>query len=429
MQKVFPIKSATACLLKWTWSTVFIHTQTTSSCHRVDQDDITLENFDSFHNTPRKIAAREKMLKGEWPGAGCEYCKKIEDAGGMSDRQLQLQLMDFDVPKELTDNPAATSVTPTMLEVYFSNVCNMGCLYCGSRFSSLWEAENNRFGQFIKTTRPWTKIKPIMVLDNVSANGDHYEDLVDKFFAWLENNYKSITKLHILGGEPFHQLAELERCIDFYDTHPNPELSFGIITNLKVAPAKFQQVINKLLRLKNESKIGSVSITGSIDSWGAPAEYVRYGLDLTEYTANIEYLLDKEVTVCVNSAINSLGIKTMPALVEKINYWNSIRKKNDKNWQHPIYWTFMTVQPHLHLCPDIFDKELFQDDFDKVIALMPTENEFQQHSKEHMIGIAKQVAATSKDRDKVDTLKEYLDEMDSRRNTNWKEVFPWLIDQ
>ena len=424
MKKVFPIQSKTACLLKWAWSTVFIHTQKTSSCHRVEQDDITLENFDSFHNTPQKILAREKMQRGEWPQAGCQYCEKIEDAGGMSDRQFQLAGMNFDVPQELINDPTANAVTPTILEVYFSNVCNMGCLYCGSHFSSLWEAENNKFGSFVKNG-----IYLGTSDDLRDVNGLNYSELVDKFFNWLENNYRSITKLHILGGEPFYQ-SELDRCIDFYDTHPNPDLQFCIVTNLKVAPARFQLTINKLLKLKSESKINGVAITGSLDCWGKEAEYIRYGLDLNEYSANLEYLLDKEVTVCINSAINSLSIKTMPAFIEKMNYWNSIRAAHDPNPRSLIYWSFMTVQPFLPLCPEIFDADLFKDDFDKIVELMPTDSEFQTQSREHMIGIATQIQSVkTKDQTSVDTLKMYLDEMDRRRNTNWKELFPWLVDQ
>ena len=423
MKKVFPIQSKTACLLKWAWSTVFISTQKTSSCHRVDQDDITLENFESFHNTPQKILAREKMQRGEWPEAGCQYCEKIEDAGGMSDRQFQLAGMNFDVPQELIDNPAATIVTPTILEVYFSNVCNMGCLYCGSHFSSLWEAENNKFGTFGKNG-----IHLGTSDDLISSDTADYHELVDKFFKWLENNHRSITKLHILGGEPFFQ-SELDRCIDFYDAHPNPNLQFCIITNLKVPPTRFQLVINKLLRLKSESKIAGVHITGSLDCWGKEAEYIRHGLDLNEYIANIEYLLDKEIVVCINSAINSLSIKTMPGFIEKINYWNSIRAKYDPSPLSLIYWTFMTVQPHIPLCPEIFPEDFFKEDFDKIINLMPTDSEFQIQSKEHMIGISKQIASLPKNQEKIDTLKIYLDEIDRRRNKNWREFFPWLIEQ
>ena len=89
----------------------------------------------------------------------------------------------------------------------------------------------------------------------------------------------------------------------------------------------------------------------------------------------------------------------------------------------------MTVQPHIPLCPEIFPEDFFKEDFDKIINLMPTDSEFQIQSKEHMIGISKQIASLPKNQEKIDTLKIYLDEIDRRRNKNWREFFPWLIEQ
>jgi hypothetical protein len=87
--KKFPIRTETSCMLKWAWSTVFLNLGTTSSCHRCEHDTITLETFDTFHNTTRKIQSRELMRQGIWPKSGCQYCEKIENAGGISDRLYQ----------------------------------------------------------------------------------------------------------------------------------------------------------------------------------------------------------------------------------------------------------------------------------------------------------------------------------------------------
>jgi hypothetical protein len=74
-----------------------------------------------FHNHPGKLGDREKMLEGLWPGNGCEYCKKIEDVGGVSERTGYINDLLLS-PKELSLNPTATNVTPRILEVYFTNV-------------------------------------------------------------------------------------------------------------------------------------------------------------------------------------------------------------------------------------------------------------------------------------------------------------------
>jgi hypothetical protein len=46
-----------------------------------------------------------------------------------------------------------------------------------------------------------------------------------------------------------------------------------------------------------------------------------------------------------------------------------------------------------------------------------------------MIGIAKQINNATVDHEMIGYLREYLDIIDSRRNTNWKQTFPWLEDQ
>ena len=71
-QRYFPIKTETACQLKWTWSSLYLYEGTTNSCHRVAKTSLTTDTFDQFHNTPKKLADRRIMLDGEWPAGGCE---------------------------------------------------------------------------------------------------------------------------------------------------------------------------------------------------------------------------------------------------------------------------------------------------------------------------------------------------------------------
>ena len=81
--KPFPIKKGLPCQLKWTHSTIYLTDGLSASCHRVYGDPIEVRDGElNFHNIPAKLEARRKMLKGEWPGRGCEHCKHIEEAGG-----------------------------------------------------------------------------------------------------------------------------------------------------------------------------------------------------------------------------------------------------------------------------------------------------------------------------------------------------------
>lgn len=425
MNKIFPIKSDTACLLKWSWSTIFLSIGTTSSCHRVNHDLIDVDNFDDFHNTPAKIRAREAMRRGEWPKQGCEYCEEIEKANGVSDRLFQLKNMQYDIPPELKDDLNANQVTPTTLEVYFNNTCNMACLYCGPHFSSVWEAENNTHGSFRNGS--------VSLLSTESVNWNkNYDKMLDKFWEWFRKKGHNLDILSILGGEPFYQ-KEFSQILDFFEKNPYPNLRLNISTNLKTEHLKFKRYVDNLIQLKERKKLGEIQISASIDTWGDAAEFIRWGLDLKQFSQNFEYLLSKDMIICINAAINALSIKSMPDLIDKIRNWNQIRLEafnNDRN--RKINLSFMTVNYPVILQPDIFDESVFHDDFEIILKKMqPNDNdrEYFSNSYEHMLGISKQIAANPKDKEKIEDLKVFLDEMDKRRKTNWREIFPWLIEQ
>jgi hypothetical protein len=417
-QQIFPIKSDTGCLLKWAWSSVYLNQGTSSSCHRTDQQPIPPDNFASFHNLPNKIEARQMMLRGEWPQGGCQYCEKIETAGGMSDRQYQLHARhDHDrTPHELFEDPTTVEVVPTILEVYFNNVCNMACLYCGSHFSTKWEEENRRFGAFKQGRVEFGFNQP---------SNPNYEKMLADFWTYLteKDRYKHIRYYQILGGEPFFQ-KEFDTSIDFWESHPNPELTFNIITNLKVPPKKFRDYIDRFGRMVESGALKRLQITGSIDAWGPQEEYVRWGLDLAEWTENWEYLLDKDwVVMCVNSAMSALTIKTAPELVEKINEWNDRR-----NPWNPISYSFMSVMTPPELVPDIFGPGVFEQDFERLLAAMRERNPSEVSAKQHMRGIMQQITTTPQNNERIADLKVYLTEIDRRRGTDWTQLFPWLVD-
>ena len=413
MKKIFPIQTETACVLKWAWSTIYLKQGKTASCHRTDHSTIDPNNFAGFHNHPDKIAARKLMLDGKWPKAGCQYCEKIEAAGGMSDRLNQLQQEDHDqnkIPTELFENPAETHVVPTILEIYFNNTCNMSCVYCGSHFSSKWEEENRKFG-------------PIKIGQStyISQSESAYKKMLADFWQYLQVNYSSIRYFQVLGGEPFFQ-TEFDQCLDFWESHPNPELAFNIITNLKVAPKKFHQYIDRFERMVNNKQINRLHITGSLDAWGPEEEYVRWGLDLAEWEENFTYLLDKPwVVLNVNSAITPLTIKGLPDLILRIKEWQQQRPDNLE-----IFHSFMSVTKPNCLVPEIFGAGVFDADFERVLEVMPMNNTFDASSKEHMAGIFKQISATPRDLTRINQLKDYLTELDCRRGTNWPQMFPWL---
>jgi hypothetical protein len=395
--KVFPIKTATACQLKWAWSTVYLTTGTTASCHRTHQHKFDYDTF-NFHNTPEKIADRAQMLEGAWPKLGCEYCRNIEESGGASDRITNLDFWDFDPPKELQIDPLAVSVTPRILEIYFNNTCNLKCTYCGPQFSSLWNDELIRFGD-----------TPFVVDKDFNKNKQ-------KCFDWLTQNIHELHQLNVLGGEPLYQ-EEFDQLLDVLEITPAPNLTLTFFSNLAVAQDKLIQKINRIEKLKELGHIKRLIITASLDCWGPEAEFARFPLNLNTWEKNFNYILSKDwITIVIGSTITPLTIKSLYALIEKINEWNK---------QRPVYWYGNSVNYPDWMFIDMFG-DMFRDDFDRAINLMPNTLPEHQSVRNYLIGIRDQSGNTGINLTKIEKLYTMLELFGTRRNTNWRNVYPWL---
>jgi len=405
--KYFPIKTDTACQLKWTWSTILLYSSQTNSCHRVGTSLLTPDNFDRFHNTEKKLDDRRLMLDGKWPSGGCEYCRDIEESGGQSDRQFQLQIPNL-VPPELDSDPTAIDVTPRILEVYLDNICNMSCIYCCDGFSSRIQKENERFGEFHKGG---------IEIKNVSPQAKDFDQIIEKFWSWMEKNYHHLRRFHILGGEPFYQQS-FERCLKFLETHSNPDLEFNIISNLKVGESRLHNYIERIKRIVADRKIKRFDLTCSIDCWGEEQEYIRHGINLDDWKKNFDYVANQKwIYLNVNQTITGLGVKTIPQLIDFINTY--------KSWRDIGHY-FMSCVNRPHLYPGIFGKGFFDKDMEKVLASMKEDTWQEKNAKKMMKGLLLEWNSHERDDSKIKDLTIFLDEIDRRRNLEWRKVFPWL---
>ena len=405
-QKFFPIKTETACQLKWAWSSVYLNNGKTNSCHRTGLSNIDPDNFNNFHNTSQKIKEREDMLQGKWPVESCGYCKKIEDAGGVSDRLRQATIPNMS-PKELETNPSETTVDPTIVEIFFNNTCNLGCLYCGEHLSSFIEAENRKWGY-------------IQNIENKELGEKQLKKLLPAFWKWFEVGFVKLKRLHILGGEPFYQI-EFDHILDMIEKHPNPNCELNIVTNLMVTREKLEKYINRFKHMISKKMVKRVDITCSIDCWGPEQEYVRYGLNLKQWEENFQYLLThKWLVININQTLSPLTIKSMPELLHKLKSWREKR---------PVGHFFAEVSPGpSYMIPSILGGEIFLNDFEKILQLLPTNNEQDLITRDYMKGIFNRIAKSNANIEEMKKLKIYLIEKDKRRNTNYNTVFPWLSD-
>lgn len=407
----FPIRTATSCQSKWTWSTIYLNQLSTASCHRVDPVHFSLEQFDDFHNIPKKIKDRELMLAGQWPSGGCEYCRTIEESGGWSDRQHNLNIRDL-TPPEIEHDITATRVTPRIVEIFAQNTCNLRCTYCNANLSSKIAQENQRFGEFAENG------VTIPVVDIPSTTKEYFE----KFMLWLQNNIQELRRLHLLGGETFLQHELMSRVLDIIEMHPNPKLQFCIFSNLNVPDKHWNKYIARIRDLQKRGHIQYFDLTASIDCWGDEAEYARSGLDLKIFEERLSWAAQQDagwLRLNCNQTVTCLTMRTMPELIDKIRHLS-------KNRHIGHYFQFYTG-PQMWQHPKTYAYEFWSPTFDRIFSSMPRDTEAQLEAIDRMQGLQSYLKTFKNNNwGDIKKLHVYLNELDRRRGTDWRRVFPYL---
>ena len=224
--KRFPLADkGVACQLKWTHSTVYLTDGISASCHKAGFGKYEVKDgIMNFHNIQNKLEDRRKMLRGEWPGNGCEHCKHIEEAGGESDRTIHLEMEGTTAPPELENDQEAVEVTPRILEVYWGNTCQQSCIYCNAHYSSTIQQEEKRFGDFNEGG--------VRIRDTWKKNPD-IEQHTELLFKWFDKHLHKLHKIIVLGGEPFLQ-KETYRFIEMLEKGNHPDLTLVFFSNLNI---------------------------------------------------------------------------------------------------------------------------------------------------------------------------------------------------
>lgn len=402
-KELFPIKNNSACVYKWGWNTFRLYTGRSSSCHRIKSSFVSLENFENFHNTTEVIQDRKLMLEGKWPeGRGCEYCKDLEEAGGESDRTYQNRIpgltpIDFDGTN--------LEVTPRILEIYIDNKCDLACVYCEPHYSSKINTELNRFGPNVLGTKTIRKT-------------NNHQEYFNLFLNWLKNNSHKLQRLSVLGGEPLLQ-KEFWQIIDFLNSTDNNHLELSINSNLNSPLSVVQKYTDAMENLIKKKKIRRADISCSLDCWGPQQEFSRFGLKLDRWQENFEYLISKKwLIIAVHPVVNCLSIFTMNEMQDKIAEYKKINPKIRIDY-HLVDGINQEVYH-----PTIFGNNFFNQHLQNLLDTFPITVGGDEDSKNRLKGIVKLISKGEVDNLRLKKLKLTLDQLDLRRKTNWRSLFP-----
>jgi organic radical activating enzyme len=316
--------SSSLCLAKFTQVTLHLGSGLVHSCHHPKAHKIPLEEIEenpaALFNTTLLKAARKEMLNNARP-AECDYCWRVENNKGTSDRFYKSSedwaIKEYD---NVVNSTGDEIFNPTYLEVSFGNACNLKCVYCGPEFSSKWVEELKTKGPVIisdgHNKTQWAQ--GWQDLDNISIPNREHNPYIEAFWKWFPTIYPSLKHYRITGGEPLLNKNTI-RSLDYLIQNPKKELELSINTNLSVPEKVWKDFLNKVIELENSANFKKITIFTSLESWEEKAEYARSDLEFKLLKNRFEELLEKTSVRCVVMATyNILSVTSFKQVLEWI---------------------------------------------------------------------------------------------------------------
>lgn len=350
------------CLAKWKQVSLHLQTGLNNSCyhpplHPIDPS-LLKDNPGALHNTPHKKDQRVIMLKDERPSE-CQYCWNMEDLGKMSDRHYRSgepwAAVDFEKIQNSTG--LEDGVIPSYVEVNFNNACNLRCSYCSPQYSSSWADESNRHGAY-PTSVPHNAPeyfsgarRPIPARE---AN-----PYVDAFWEWWPTLYPELRHFRMTGGEPLMD-KNTHRVLDYVIENPSPHLHLNVTSNFSVEEILWQKYLAKVKTIC-DGRIEHFMQYVSLDGFGAPAEYIRDGMNFDLVWDRVNQFLTEipgysSVTFIIT--MNNLSVTSLNSLMSGIL---GLRKCYSKTYQRVWFDTPVLRDPawqSLQILPESYADQL-----------------------------------------------------------------------
>ena len=318
-------KSSSFCGAKWGNSTLWLGSGETSSCHlppvhKIDPEQILLDPA-KLHNTDHKIKMRQLMKDGHKPSE-CDYCWKIESMGTdyISDRVFKSLQFTPEEMQEWFDQPADARIIPPTLEVMFDRTCNFACSYCNANFSTTWERDIKKHGNYDLETSGGGAFKHDGTANNCYEKTEN--PYIKAFWKWWPELSKELRTLRVTGGEPLMS-TDVWKLIDLF-AEEKYQFELGINTNLGAK----KSIIDKLIGRSHD--INKLTLFTSMETTGAQAEYIRDGLHYESWCDNVERILAESNVkrIVVMMTINALCLFNITDFMDQVMVWK--RKYRDR---------------------------------------------------------------------------------------------------
>ena len=431
-QEVLDTKSASFCAAKWYNATIWLGSGQSTSCHHppahsIDREEIKT-NPSAIHNTVEKKIDRLNMQLGNRP-KGCEYCWKIEDMGrdAISDRVYKSKIYPLEALNEAYTKPHQEDVNLRTLEIAFDRTCQFACSYCNPAFSSTWVKDirsNGAYEHLVSDGRNhFTHAHDSSQLYRFGETNPY----VEAFFKWWETDlHKTLQELRVTGGEPLMS-GETWKLLDWFKNNKGKSSTRLAINSNLGAEVDLDRLLDSIDGLE-------VDIYTSNESVGQQAEYIRDGLNYEAWLANVRKLLDSPSIRAVHcmATINALCLDSLPELLNLLNQLKQVYGRDRMIFTLNIL-RFPSFQSALVLPDDLRThfKNCLQQWLDTNLT-NPLMHEHEINHTQRLIDYLDVVKTPHSEAFEMPKLqndfKQFYQQYDQRRNKNFANAFPQLVD-
>jgi hypothetical protein len=234
---------------------------------------ITLEDH---WNSDHMRSVRRRMIAGEILPE-CDVCNsKLLNTDVYRSYFNRLFAHKYDSAMAATDATGYTTVKPVSWDYRFSNLCNFKCRMCGDMLSSAWESEQRQHNMI-----NWTDSKNNWMLPEVKEQITKFQDTqIEQEFSNAVEEHR-VEEVYWVGGEPLmyeQHWRYMKRIVELGD---GKNVYARYNTNLSRVNYRGINLYSDVL-----GHLRDWQICASLDGTGATGEYIRTGLNYTEWLKN-----------------------------------------------------------------------------------------------------------------------------------------------
>ena len=352
----------------------------------------------------------------------CDCCENREIVTGFdrthpnkSRRIYLMQIENSDVVTEenFTDNAqpdGSVDWMPNSLDIRFGNLCNQKCIMCNPTFSNLWYEEHygyfkhNTFGQgsritVIKNEKTGKWIEPPEL--------SWYED--PRWWPKFETMMPYLKHIYITGGEPMVTPA--------HDVMLDKLIESGYAKDVWLEYDSNCSAINNKI-VERWSHFKRVDIRASADAIKEQYEVIRFGGKWEKFVTNIRKL--KQLQKESNNKIRLMSVSTCFQIATSMSIIETEQWCKEEGVD--FHMRFLTG-PEFHAVASLSnDAKIKLRDF------------YLQHidksTKASMIVkyLDNQLKTNTGNPKYVEEFKKFMNYLDTTRGTDWKKIFPDILD-